>query len=61
MILKIVCVIVLMILQWYHSTWDRDIGFTDILLDGNLYKEKYKNILIYVFHTKLFYMNICIL
>ena len=27
--------------------WDRDIGFSDILLDEKLYKEKYEIILIY--------------
>ena len=27
--------------------WDRDIDFSDILLDEKLYKEKYENILIY--------------
>ena len=27
--------------------WDRDIDFSDILLDKKLYKEKYENILIY--------------
>ena len=29
------------------SFWDRDIEFSDILLDEKLYKEKYENILIY--------------
>ena len=27
--------------------WDRDIDFSDVLLDENLYKEKYENILVY--------------
>ena len=35
--------------------WDRDIDidFSGILLDEKLYKEKYENILIMTFHTKL--------
>ena len=28
-------------------TWDRDIDFTDILLDEKTYRQKYENILIY--------------
>ena len=53
--------------------WDRDIDFSDILLDGKLYKEKTKNILIhdisyktltvwciddYVFDKSIFYYTL---
>ena len=33
--------------------WDRNIKFSDISQDGNLYKEKYENILIYQVSYKM--------
>ena len=36
---------------------DRYIDFSDILLDKKIYKEKYENILICEFHTKLLWVQ----
>ena len=33
--------------------WDRDVDFSDILLDENVYKENYENILIYDISYKI--------
>ena len=42
--------------------WDRDIDFSDIFLGKQLYKEKYKNILIYDISCKIQWVqNHCIL
>ena len=35
------------------KVWDKDVDFSDILLDEKLYKEKYENMLIYVISYKI--------